>query len=214
MNVIDRLAATIDELRPERRLLVAIDGPDAAGKTTLADELARRVLRPVVRCSIDDWHNPAEVRYLAGGESAVGYFRDAFDFAALVRELLDPFAAGAAAVITGWHDVASEKPAIASESNVAAGAALIVDGVLLQRQELRDRWHLAVYLQVPEQVSLERGVERDRHGRSSPQELIERYERRYLPGQALYRTECDPIAAADIVIDNSDPADPQVLRWT
>ena len=31
-----------------------------------------------------------------------------------------------------------------------------------------------------------------------------RYERRYLPGQALYREAASPLDRADIVIDNSD----------
>jgi uridine kinase len=41
----------------------------------------------------------------------------------------------------------------------------------------------------------------------------ERYARRYLPAQELYRDEADPVAAADVVLGNDDPEHPAVLRW-
>lgn len=44
-------------------------------------------------------------------------------------------------------------------------------------------------------------------------EVRRRYERRYLPGQALYREAAAPLDAADIVVDNSDPDGVVVLRW-
>jgi uridine kinase len=47
--------------RPQHPLRVALDGPDAAGKTTLADELAARLVpgdRDVIRASIDGFHRP------------------------------------------------------------------------------------------------------------------------------------------------------------
>jgi len=51
----------------------AIDGPDAAGKTTLADELAvalRERGRDVIRASIDGFHRPRRERYRRPGEIA------------------------------------------------------------------------------------------------------------------------------------------------
>ncbi len=72
----------MDQLSPDARVIVAIDGPDAAGKTTLADTLAQQVARPALRVSIDDWHNPREVRLRRGDESPVGYYMDSFDYEA------------------------------------------------------------------------------------------------------------------------------------
>ena len=60
---------------------VGVDGPDAAGKTTLADELAAATGVPRVRA--DDFLNPPEVRYARGPLDPDGYFADAFDLAAL-----------------------------------------------------------------------------------------------------------------------------------
>lgn len=51
--------ASLDVEHPTR---VGLDGPSAAGKTTLADALAELVHsitnRPVIRASIDDFHRP------------------------------------------------------------------------------------------------------------------------------------------------------------
>src|SRR5262245_14341636 len=50
----------------------AIDGIDAAGKTTLANELAPLIEaqgRPAIRASIDDFHRPRAERYRQGPAS-------------------------------------------------------------------------------------------------------------------------------------------------
>ena len=72
---------------------VGIDGVDGAGKTILADELAEPVKghgRPVIRASIDGFHNPRVVRYRLGKESPEGYFRDSFNHDLLKSHLLTP----------------------------------------------------------------------------------------------------------------------------
>lgn len=58
---------------------VAIDGIDAAGKTTLAKQLATILEeqgRSVIQASIDDFHNPKAVRQQRGTLSPEGYFYD------------------------------------------------------------------------------------------------------------------------------------------
>jgi len=91
--VIERLTGFVTSQQRPHPLRVAVDGPDAAGKTTLADELAAALLehgRPVLRISADDFHRPAEERLRRGSLSAEGYFLDAFDYPALRRLVLDP----------------------------------------------------------------------------------------------------------------------------
>lgn len=78
-DVLEALAGRIRALRAGR---VAIDGPDAAGKTTLADELAG-LLDGATRVSSDDFLNPAEFRYASGRDSPEGYYQHSFDYAEL-----------------------------------------------------------------------------------------------------------------------------------
>jgi uridine kinase len=71
-DTLDQLAGRISALEPAHPVRVAIDGVDAAGKTMLADELARVLgarARPVIRASIDGFHRPRAERYRQGSGS-------------------------------------------------------------------------------------------------------------------------------------------------
>lgn len=196
---------------PGSRTLVAIDGPDAAGKTTVADSLVGRLSRPVLRASVDGFHRPRAERLARGALSAEGCYRDSFDHAALVSELLDPFAAGAGSVATGVLDHARDLPARSEATQVPCDAVLVVDGVFLLRPELRDRWDLAVHLHVPPETTLERALRRDADLMGGEEQVLVRYSERYLPAQELYRAEADPFAHAVLVVDATDPQHPVVL---
>jgi MoxR-like ATPase len=64
VEIAGRLADVIADLASGRpRLAVAFDGPDAAGKTALADHVARRLGQPAIRADVDGFHLPSQVRY-------------------------------------------------------------------------------------------------------------------------------------------------------
>lgn len=207
----ERLAGLIDGL-PGDRVLVAFDGPDAAGKTTLAREVADLLARPAVCASVDGWHHPRQVRLRRGSESPEGYYMDSFDLDALVGDLLTPFHRGASYVPTSQFDHRADM-LVRADQHVAKRAALLFDGVFLLRQELVSRWDLRVYVHVPEEITLSRALVRDLDLFGSEAAVRHRYERRYLPGQAFYRDRASPREAADVVLDNSDWRDPLILRW-
>lgn len=85
-ELVDRLAAAVGGLqRHHPRVVVGVDGPDAAGKTTLADRLAERVEADRVRG--DDFLRPREERYRRGELSPEGYYRESMDDGALLAAL-------------------------------------------------------------------------------------------------------------------------------
>lgn len=185
-ELVARLAGLLSERTPAPTLRVAVDGPDAAGKTTLADELAAALRRPALRVSIDDFHRPREERYARGPLSPEGYVHDCFDFPALRRVVLAP---------------------------APAGAVLVVDGVFLLSDELRDCWDVTLFLDVGPAETLRRALVRDTDLFGSEAAVRERYEHRYLPGQRLYRAVVGPTEVADVVVDNDDPAAPVIRKW-
>src|SRR5919109_5314073 len=73
---------------------VAVDGPDAAGKTILADELA--ALLGADRVTLDDHLRRPEERYRRGRESPEGYYLDSFNLDAFRDAVLS---SGAAIVV-------------------------------------------------------------------------------------------------------------------
>jgi uridine kinase len=184
--VVAELADRIEALRRPHPVRVAIDGIDAAGKTTLADELAsvlRRRGREVVRVSADGFHRPRAERYRRGELSPEGYYHDSFDYAAL-RE-----------TIRGTH---------------SRGSILLVDGIFLLRPELVEQWDLRVFVSVEPEEALRRALERDTPAFGSREEAERRYRLRYQPGQRLYFADARPVDAADVVVVNDDPARPAI----
>lgn len=211
--------AVADELAGRRvagRVRVAIDGPDAAGKTTLADDLAVLVgMRgPVTRLSIDRFHNPEAIRRQRGPLSPEGLYLDSFDYATITDGVLRPWAPDG----NGWYrpgtfDYRSDSVMSVSAQFAPAGAVLLFDGVFLLRPELRDFWDFSIYLHVDPEVTLARARVRDLAVFGSVEVIEERYRRRYLPGQQLYRADADPTQRADVVVDMNDPFAPEITRW-
>ena len=186
---VSRLSALHD------RVLVGIDGPDAAGKTTLADKLSDALDIPTVRASIDGFHRPREQRYERGELSPDGYYTDSFDYHALLEQCLAPFLGGSARVSTASYDHRARAEAVTGVTAVPTKAVLVFDGVFLLRPELRDVWVLSVYLRVSPPETLRRAHQRDLDVLGSAEQISRRYLGRYLPGQALYRRQADPEAS-------------------
>ena len=204
--VLEQLAARIAAEWREHPLRVAIDGRDAAGKTTLADELAplvERRGRPVVRASIDGFHRPRAERYRRGRESAAGYYLDSFDYDAVRRELLLPLGPGGSRRYrTAVFDVRSDEPAVAHPQTAPEDAVALVDGIFLCRPELDDLWDFRVFVHVEHEEAKQHDAARDRAGLAADFDLL--YETRYAPGQQLYFDAVEPRLRADAVVDNSD----------
>jgi uridine kinase len=207
-----QIASVVDSLAGAQRVSVAFDGPDAAGKTWLADSVAKVISAPVVRASADGFHNPSRVRRQRGPLSAEGCYRDSFDYQALITQLLVPFRSGAAELATSVFDYQTDRPRKHWVS-MGSHAALLFDGVFLLRPQLCGHWTLRVYLHVPAPVTLMRALDRDLVEFGSEQAVVERYQCRYLPAQSIYQSEARPQDSAHIVIDNSDPDSPKVMKW-
>jgi len=191
---------------------VAIDGIDGAGKTVFADEMAAALSRrgrSVIRASVDGFHNPRQIRYRLGRRSPEGYFRDSYDYAGLQRLLLEPLGPGGSGKYrAAAFDHRTDSAVNAPEERAPAGAILVFDGIFLHRPELRGSWNFSVFLAVDFPVSIARCAVRDG---ALPADLADG-NRRYVEGQKLYLTECEPTRYASVVIDNNDLAAPFVVQ--
>lgn len=213
--LLDRLAQAIDQAPRLRPLRVGFDGIDAAGKTSLADELAAELCsrgRQVIRATIDGFHNPRAVRYARGPLSPEGYYFDSFNYPLLRQTLLDPLGPGGcrayrAAAYDHRADCALDLP----EQIAPQDAVLLFDGIFLFRPELAGCFDLKIFVDISFEESLRRALLRDLLVFGSREAVEERYRLRYIPGQQLYFSLCNPRQAADWVVGNDDAMNPTLL---
>jgi uridine kinase len=211
-EMLSRLAEAVGSVTTAHPTRVAVDGPPAAGKTTLSDEFAvvlRAQGREVIRASIDDFLLPRSQRYRRGEYSAEACYHDSFDFEALHRVLLDPLGPGGdrrfqQAVYDRSTDTALSQPV----TTAPADAVLLFDGVFLMRPELIDRWDLRILVSAPFEETLDRARTRDRELYGSTTEVERRFRNRYIPAQQLYFATVRPTDHADIIMYNDEPQQP------
>lgn len=211
-DVVDGVARRVPVLPGDACPRVAVDGPDGSGKTVFADELAAAVRaagRPVVRVSLDDFHNVRAVRYRQGRESPRGFWQDSYDYRRFQRDVLEPFAPGGTRLYRPVaHDLATDAVLHPEPRPAVPGSVLIVDGLFLHRSEIGEVWDLSVFLDVPFAVTATRMAARDGTHPDPGHPTM----RRYVEAQRIYYAACAPQQRADILIDNRDVHTPRIIR--
>jgi uridine kinase len=207
----DRLTERIAAVVRPHPVRVAIDGVDGVGKTRLADELVAPLQqrgRPVIRASVDGFHNRRDVRYRLGRTSPEGYFRDSFNYETLAKVLLNPLGPGGSLQYRrAVFDYRTDSEVWTPFETAAQNSVLLFDGVFLLRPELRTYWDLGIFLDAPFATTLVRLAQRDG---GSPSENHPG-NRRYVEGQKLYLERCDPRRIATVVINYENLHCPEIV---
>ena len=201
--VLRELADMILECEHASPLRVGIDGIDAAGKTTLANELASILTesgRAVICASIDGFHNPRQVRYRRGPYSPEGYYYDSFNYELLQEVLLDPLGpAGNRRYRRDAFDFKRDRETRSEELTAGDTDILIFEGVFLFRPELVHEWDIKIFIDIDFQTCLDRALKRDIDLLGNRTEILRRYRERYIPGQQIYFASANPKSKADMI---------------
>lgn len=191
---------------------VAIDGPDGAGKTHFADELAATLKSRhchVVRVSIDNFLNLRAVRYRQGRHSPLGFWEDSYNYSRFRSDVLEPLGPGGSRRFrraSYSHD--NDEIVYPAFETTDPAAILIVDGIFLQRDELSAQWDVTVFLEVEFSETARRMARRD----GTPPDADHPSMHRYIEGQREYFRQAHPQQRATILIDNNNLDDPRILR--
>jgi len=162
--------------------LVTVDGPAGAGKTTFALRLADR-FHDVRVIHLDDLY-----------EGWAGL--DAGLWQRLDQGLLVPIAAGRAG---GYRRYDWGAGAFAEWQEVAPPQLLIVEGVGSGQRGVDARATLRVWVDAPQALRLERGLQRDG-------DALRPQWTRWLRSEAVHFAQHDTQARADLVVDGAAPA--------
>lgn len=216
-SVVDQVQAQRDPTRP---YLVAVDGIDGSGKSTFADEMAAELGRrsvPVVRSTIDSFHNPRSVRWKRGKDSPVGFYLDSHDLDAVQELLLEPFKQGQGDYVSAAFDEPTDEAVDIEPKPLRGDEVLVFDGIFAQRRELAPYWDLTLWLDGQRRVDLRRLGLVMQDLPDDPGAIVahtlewQRRIERYSSGMRYYLDLVDPISKADIVIDNNDLSSPTVM---
>jgi uridine kinase len=211
-ELLGHLAEAVVSVTIPHPMRVAVDGPAAAGKTTLADELAdvlRAQGRDVIRASIEGFLLPRSQRYRRGEYFAEACYHDSFDYDSLYRVLLDPLGPGGDRRFQqAVYDYRTDRALSQRVTTAPVDAVLLFDGVFLLRPELIDRWDLRMFVSAAFEKTLARARTRDQAQFGSATEVERRHRDRYISAQRLYFDTARPTDHADIIVHNDDPQQP------
>ncbi|SFR42920.1 AAA family ATPase [Litoreibacter janthinus] len=192
----DDLTAQIKDLivaqpAPHGRRLIAVAGPPAGGKSTLAEHLAE-VLPNAAVVPMDGFHldnDTLSARGLLARKGSPATF-DALGFVKLVSALRDPvevayptFDRSSDSVVPSGGSVSADTDTVIVEGNY-----LLLDDA--PWNQLRQFWDLSIFLDVPFEVLRERLLQRWRdHG--------------YSDSDALTKAESNDLPNARVVMDSA-----------
>ena len=188
-------------LKPDRTLIIGIDGLGGAGKSTVSEAVYGQLCKDgynVTLLHIDDFIHPRSVRYNDSYAEWECYYNIQWRYDYLVNEVIQPIKCGEFKGAIELYDKENDTYYL-SNADITMGSVVIVEGVFLQREELRDLFDFMIYIDISESVRLERVLERD--GYIGDKEQIKaKYDNRYFPAERHYVEKCLPAMNADYVI--------------
>ena len=215
-KLLEHITIQIERIkRTDTPLLIAVDGVDTSGKTTLSRSLAEYLNKrghTTIQASIDGFHNTAEKRYALGSKSPEGYYRDSFDYDSLRSYLIEPLKNQLSMQYrTAAYDFKTESKVQQKPRKAAKESILIMEGVFLLRPELLIYWDFSIFLHIDFEQVISRAKVRDQYLFGEEEEIENRYRNKYIPGQQMYLSESNPYRNADIIVDNNDFNNPKIV---
>lgn len=185
MSVISGLAGR----ESKRPLLICIDGFGGSGKSTLAG-MIRDAADVSAVVEGDDFYGP-EGDDWATFSPQEGYERF-FDHERLARDVLRPLRRGARARYQRYdwqHNVLGDWVELPAEG------IIVMEGVYMLRPSLREFWDLAIFVDTPWPIRLERQVSR---GENTEDDI-----RLWTDAEKYYERHVNPAVLADLLLPGS-----------
>ena len=199
-----KLFQKIESLQsPSRTVLIGIDGLGGAGKSTISELLSgyfqNQNKTRVIILHIDDFIHPRAIRYNPDIPEWKCYYHLQWRYDYFIQHVLQPLRNGQDFNDSITFYDKENDCYFSRQVTIPVGSLVIVEGIFLQREELRDMFDYMIYLDISEETRLQRVLKRDGYI-GSQQQIHDKYENRYFPAERIYIREYNPVAMADYVI--------------
>ena len=147
---------------------------------------------------LDDFIHKKEVRYNEAYEEWYCYYHLQWRYDYLIQKLLQPLKSGLDVNETlEVYNRETDSYAL-RKIEIPIGTTVIVEGVFLQRPELRSYFETVIFLEMNQETRLKRISNRDTY-MGSKEDIALRYEQRYFPAEEKYIEQCNPLALAELI---------------
>ncbi|WP_312908832.1 hypothetical protein [Tissierella praeacuta] len=187
-----------------KTIIVGIDGLGGAGKSAITELLKTQLQNsnyyPVV-LHIDDFIYPRYIRYDEFKEEWYCYYNIQWRYDYLIKEILLPVREG---IEIDKQVELYEKENdlyILEQIKIPQGSILLIEGIFLQRKEIKEYFDYMVYVELPKDIRLSRVINRDTYI-GDDKDIKLKYERRYFPAEDKYIKDYCPAENADFVLEN------------
>ncbi len=182
--------------------VVGVDGLGGAGKSTVSN-LLKLILQNKGYESyvlhMDDFIHTEHIRYNKSKEEWYCYYNIQWRYDYLVKEILLPIKNGGKIdKLIELYDKENDNY-ILEPVEILQGCILLLEGIFLQRKELKGYLDFVIYIDVPKKLRLGRVLERDSYI-GELEDIKNKYERRYHPAEERYFSEYCPIKNANLVL--------------
>ncbi len=185
----------------KRVFILGIDGLGGSGKTTYAFSLQNALKNegiPVEVLHIDDFIHPKEIRYDHNKPNWECYYTSQWRYDYLMKELLNP--------IQSRQKINKEIEIYDKQNDgylkrhitLPTDSILIIEGVFIQRSELRSYFDYVIYVDENKENRLQRVLKRDTYI-GDKKAIFEKYEKRYFPAEDQYILDYNPKQKANYI---------------
>jgi len=181
--------------------LIGVDGLGGAGKSTYSEEVYDCLTNCGYNCYIfhlDDFIYKKEIRYNDSYSQDYCYYNLQWRYDYLIEKILKK--AQNDTPIEDSIELYNKKQDnyYLKKIKISKGSIIIIEGIFLQRKEICDYFSYIIYIDVPQNIRLQRVLKRDSYI-GNRQEILKKYKERYIPAEEKYFFEYKPDKSANYI---------------